>query len=49
MRSIRFKKKMAACATSFAAVAAVMATAGPVHAAEYKVTDNCDVPWISCS
>lgn len=49
MRSIRFKKKIAACAASFAAVAAVMVTAGPADAAEYTVSDNCDVPWISCS
>lgn len=49
MKSIRFKKKAAAFATSFAAVVAVMTTAGPAHAAEFKVTDNCDVPWITCS
>ncbi len=49
MRSIRFKKRVAACATSCAAVAAVMTTAGPANAAEYTVSDNCDVPWITCS
>ncbi|MFF5515409.1 hypothetical protein [Streptomyces coeruleorubidus] len=49
MRSFRVGKKVAACAASFAAVAAVMASAAPANAAEYKVTDNCDVPWITCS
>ncbi|CAM5658123.1 hypothetical protein [Streptomyces purpurascens] len=49
MRGMPFKTKMAACATSFAAVAAVMATAGSADAAEYTVMDNCDVPWINCS
>jgi hypothetical protein len=49
MKSIRFKRKMSALATSFVAVMAVMATAGPAHAAEFKVTENCDVPWITCS
>ncbi|WP_158711032.1 hypothetical protein [Streptomyces albus] len=49
MRGLRIRTKMAACATSFAAVVAVMATAGPAHAATYNASDNCDVPWISCS
>ncbi|MFI5761999.1 hypothetical protein ACIA8F_13775 [Streptomyces sp. NPDC051563] len=49
MKDIRYMKKVAAFATSFAAVVAVMATAGPAHAAEYTVGDNCDVPWINCT
>jgi hypothetical protein len=49
MRTARFRVKSAACAMSFAAAAAVMATAQPANAAEYTVTDNCDVPWITCS
>ncbi|CAM5734540.1 hypothetical protein [Streptomyces fumanus] len=49
MRTARFKRKIAACATSFAALVGALATAGPAEAAEYTVMDNCDVPWITCS
>ncbi|MEU6407023.1 hypothetical protein ABZ861_30895, partial [Streptomyces sp. NPDC046985] len=44
-----FKTKMTACAASFAAITAVLATASPANAAGGNVTDNCDVPWINCS
>ncbi|MER7982658.1 hypothetical protein [Streptomyces sp. NPDC095817] len=49
MRGTSLKTKVAACAASFAAVAAVVVTAGPADAAEFTVSDNCNVPWISCS
>ncbi|MBR8638937.1 hypothetical protein KEF29_05460 [Streptomyces tuirus] len=26
-----------------------MTAAVPAHAAEFKVTDNCSVPWINCT
>ncbi|MET9252315.1 hypothetical protein [Streptomyces sp. NPDC003717] len=49
MKRIRFKKRLAAFGAATAALAAVLGTAGPAQAAEYKVSDNCDVPWITCS
>lgn len=49
MKNIRLRSRIGAVASAFAATAALLATATPAHAAEYKVTDNCDVPWITCS
>jgi hypothetical protein len=31
------------------AIALTLGNAATAHAAEYKVTDNCDVPWINCT
>ncbi|MEU9325038.1 hypothetical protein AB0D91_14735 [Streptomyces canus] len=47
MKHVRMRVK--ASATVLAATAALLATAVPAHAGTFKVTSNCDVPWVSCS
>ncbi|WP_406282750.1 hypothetical protein [Streptomyces sp. NBC_00209] len=42
------RSRMAATA-AVAACASLLMSAAPAQAATFKVTDNCDVPWISCS
>jgi hypothetical protein len=48
--TLRAKTAAGALAAIAAAIAAaLLATATPAHAATFKVTDNCDVPWINCT
>ncbi|MCX5096638.1 hypothetical protein OOK36_49600 [Streptomyces sp. NBC_00365] len=48
MKFVTLRAKTAAGALA-ATAAALLATATPAHAATFKVTDNCDVPWINCT
>ncbi|MFJ4534365.1 hypothetical protein ACIP39_00070 [Streptomyces tibetensis] len=43
------RTKLAAAGTVLAAGAALLFGAAPAQAATYNVSDNCDVPWITCS
>ncbi|WP_406864400.1 hypothetical protein ABZO31_29725 [Streptomyces sp. HUAS MG47] len=43
------RSRLNAAVTAIVAAAGLLATATPAQAAEFKVTDNCDVPWIECS
>ncbi|MFG3292857.1 hypothetical protein ACGF3G_29140 [Streptomyces sp. NPDC048179] len=45
----RVPVRVKASAAVFAAAAALLVTASPAHAGTFKVTSNCDVPWVSCS
>ncbi|MFF0095178.1 hypothetical protein ACFYSF_35320 [Streptomyces canus] len=49
MRVKAARIKVAAAGTVLAAGAALLSGAAPAQAATNNVTDNCDVPWISCS
>ncbi|MGW8887043.1 hypothetical protein [Streptomyces sp. NPDC055749] len=49
MRNMSVRTRISAVVTAIAAGAGLLATATPAQAAEYKVTSNCSVPWISCS
>ncbi|WP_329114878.1 hypothetical protein [Streptomyces sp. NBC_01353] len=48
-KNMSVRAKMSGAVTAIAACVGLLATATPAHAAEFKVTDNCDVPWINCS
>ncbi|MFD8725938.1 hypothetical protein ACFV2H_50475 [Streptomyces sp. NPDC059629] len=43
------RTKTTAAATALAAGAVLLFGAAPAQAATYYVSDNCDVPWISCN
>lgn len=49
MKNTPVRAKTSAAITAIAVSAGLLATATPAHAAEFKVTSNCDVPWITCS
>lgn len=49
MKNLSLRPAYRASCAVLVSAAAVMAAADPAQAAEYKVTDNCDVPWINCT
>ncbi|UQA95685.1 hypothetical protein [Streptomyces halobius] len=46
---MKVRHKIGALLASAVAVGGVVMTAAPAQAGTWKVSDNCDVPWISCS
>ncbi|HEY9369444.1 hypothetical protein [Streptomyces sp.] len=49
MKNTSMRAKARAAVVAMTASVGLMAAVTPAHAAEYNVTDNCSVPWISCS
>lgn len=49
MKNTSVRARVRTVVTALAAGTALLVTATPAHAAEYKVTSNCSVPWINCS
>ncbi|MFF3607652.1 hypothetical protein [Streptomyces sp. NPDC002463] len=49
MKNTSARSKISAAFAALAAGIGLLVTATPAHAAEYTVTSNCDVPWITCS